>query len=226
MPLFQRGQQCAHCKFNEPEKLCGATLDVFGDHAVTCNVGGFVQARHAAVNGILARAGREAGYTALLEQVVPELGRRTRKRNGRIVYEEARLDVELFGHAFLPDLLLDATVRHPGALHILPKAAKAVCAAAHDGVDTKSKRYPPVGGKIVTPCAIETWGRIHSTVGDLLDGLAVHASQRQRDRGVHATNWQRQWRTLLSIHMALAVAKPILATTACAERPCVVLLIE
>ena len=55
----------------------------------------------------------------------------------------------------------------------------------------------------------------------LLSDLAVMAPQRQRDRGVHPTNWYGQWMTLLSITMANHAAKAILDTTPYAERPCV-----
>ena len=102
-------------------------------------------ARHAAINVVLAQAGRDAGYTALLEQVVPVLGLRKRKRDGRIIFEEARLDIEFFGHPTAHDRLLDGTVRHPAAKRIVRRAALYVGAAAADGVETKEKRYPPRG---------------------------------------------------------------------------------
>ena len=140
-----------------------------------------------------------------------------------MVYEEARLDVELFGHAFSADRLLDGTIRHPAAAHIVSRAAHVVGAAAQEGANAKRKRYPATGGKHVTPCAMETWAHIDVAFGELLDELAVHASQRQRSRGVHPTNWGMRWRTLLSITMALHSAKAILQTMPIAERPRVAL---
>ena len=62
--------------------FCGKDLDCYGDHAVMCNIGPYVFARHTRVNNTLAQAGRDAGYAALLEQVVPEQGIRKRSRRG------------------------------------------------------------------------------------------------------------------------------------------------
>ena len=121
------------------------------------------------------------GYAALLEQVVPELGLRKKKRSGREILEEARLDVEFFGHAYASDRLLDGTVRHPAAEHVLTKAAQEVGAAARSGVEDKAKRYPPRAGKAVIACAMETWGYMEAGLDDLLSDLAVLATHRQRD---------------------------------------------
>ena len=117
------GLRCLHAPTKDPEKYCDEDLDRYGDHAATCNSGPYISARHAALNAILAQAGRDAGYAALLEQVVPEFGLRKRKRDGRIIFEEARLDVDLFGHPTASDRLLDGTVRHPAAKHICRAAA-------------------------------------------------------------------------------------------------------
>ena len=223
LPLGPAGCRCMHAPSKDPEKYCDAGLDRFGDHAVTCNIGPHVFARHAAVNELLAQAGREAGYAGLLEQVVPELGLRQRKRDGRIVLEEARLDVDLFGHATAPDRLLDATVRHPAAAHILRKAARMVGAAAAEGVDAKTKRYPPRAGKSVIACAVETWGHVHGDLHALLADLGVLAAQRQRDRGVQPTRWLARWRTQLSIQLALQVSKAILNAYPAHVRPCCVI---
>ena len=111
----------------------------------------------------------------MLEQVVPELGARRRKRHGREVVEEARLDVEFFGHPTAPDRLLDGTVRHPAADHVVKEAAMCAGAAAQEGALLKEKRYPPRAGKSVWPCAVETWGFVDPKLDALLSELAVLA---------------------------------------------------
>ena len=218
--LMPVGLKCIHAPSKAPEQYCEEVLDRYGDHATTCNCGPYISARHAAVNDILAQAGRDAGYAALLEQVVPELGLRKRKRDGRIIFEEARLDVELFGHPTAPDRLLDGTVRHPAARHIVRKAALSVGAAAKDGVETKEKRYPPRAGKSVIPCAVETWGHVDAKLDGLLADLAVLASQRQIDRGVQPTKWLSRWRTQISLQLAMSISKAILMAVPSHVRPC------
>ena len=217
------GLTCMHRQAKDETQVCCESLDVYGDHAVTCNVGPHLSYRHAAINDILKQAGKDAGYAALLEQVVPELGLRRRLRSGVEVLEEARLDVELFGHPYAADRLLDGTVRHPAAEHVLAKAAREVGAAARCGVATKEKRYPTRAGKAVTACAMETWGYIDDGLDALLAELAVLAAQRQKDRGVQPTRWRLRWRTLLSISVAMSCGKAILASLPSHAKPCCVL---
>ena len=116
----------------------------------------YVSCRHSALNHTLAQAGRDAGYSALFEQVIPEFAVRKQHRDGNSYIEDARIDVELFGHPCAPSRLLDGTVRHPAAQGILSKASQNAGAAAQVGVDAKHKRYPPRGGKSVLACSVET----------------------------------------------------------------------
>ena len=55
-------------------------------------------------------AGRAAGYSALSEQVVPAFARVKSDANGLISVIDGRIDVELYGHAYAPDHLIDGTV--------------------------------------------------------------------------------------------------------------------
>jgi hypothetical protein len=146
-----------------------------------------------------------------LEQVVPELGQRKQRRNNQVVLEEAVLDVELFGHPTAPDRLLDGTVRHPAAEHVVDAAARCRGAAAADGVSCKDKRYPPRAGKSVIAFSVETWGFIDPKVEALFEELAVLAARRQCDRGLQPTKWRSRWLTLISVGLALDAGKAILA---------------
>ena len=212
IPIVPEGYTCQHSQCKDRTVLCGKDLDKYGDHAVMCNTGPFIFARHARVNNTIAQASRDAGYAALLEQVVPELGlRKKTHQSGQVTLEEAFLDVERFGYPTAPDRLLDATVRHPAAKGIVKKAASQRGAAASEGAACKEKRYPPRAGKSVIPCALEIWGFADVKVINLLDELAVLASQRQRDRGLVPTRWRRKWLTSLSVGLALDVGKSILA---------------
>ena len=61
-----------HTKLKDGTECCTEALDVFGDHCVICGISGHLFTRHGAINHVIAEAGRAAGYTALMEQVVPE----------------------------------------------------------------------------------------------------------------------------------------------------------
>ena len=176
-----------------------------GDHAATCNIGAYVSCRHSSLNHVLAQAGRDAGYAVLFEQNVPEFAVRKKRRDGNVCIEDARIDVELFGHPCGPSRLLDGTVRHPATKYMLSKASRQARAAAQEGVDAKKKRYPPRGGKCVFACSVETWGFVHADLDNLLGELAVMASQRQRDVGQHPPRWHSKWRTEISLALAVSV---------------------
>ena len=207
-----------HSASRDQGELCGKVLDRCGDHAV-CNIGPDIFARHSRINGVLAQAGRDAGYAALLEQVVPELALK-RLKDGRHAIEDAYLDVELFGHLHAPDRLLDATVRHPAAKRIVSRAARLAGAAASEGVRCKERRYPTSGGKSVIPCAFETWGFVDGKAVALLEELAVLATQRQKDRGLAPMRWKRRWLTMISVGLALDAGKAILNAMPAHSRPC------
>ena len=116
---------------------------------------------HCALRLCSFHAGQQhAGYAALLEQVVPDLGIRKRsRRGGLIVLEEAFLGVELFGHPYAPDRLLDGTERHPASKGIVKSAAVHCGAAAAEGAKCKEKHYPPRAGMSVIPCTLESTKR-------------------------------------------------------------------
>ena len=189
--------------------MCGWT------RMATIAFGAFRITRHAAVNSVLAEGGREAGYTVLEEQVVPEFCTALPGDDGGAPkVQKARLDIELFLHPVAPDRLLDGTVRYPTAAAHRRSAAAQIGAAARAGVADKARRYPPRGGRSVLCCAAETFGYIGSAFDSLLDELAVLAAARQRTRGVKPTRWKERWRTLLSIRIVASVATAILRSTA------------
>ena len=134
--------------------------------------------------------------------------------------EEAVLDVELFGHPSAPDRLLDGTIRHPAAAHILDAASREPGAAAEEGARCKDARYPPTAGKVVLPCAVERWGRVDGRLDGLLDDLAVLAAHRQRERGLLPTRWRARWRTQISVHLALGVSRALLDALPAGVKPC------
>ena len=204
------GKKCMHCKVKDQDIKCEAELDVWGDHCVLCGIGGHKFTRHSALNHVLAEAGRAAGYSTLLEQVVPEFASIKTSEDGSIAIVEARIDVELYGHAYAPDHLLDGTIRHPVTKSHLVEASREGGHSAEKGVKDKLKRYPPKHGKALIGCAMETWGRFSKSLDALLEELAGLAGRRQRDRGVQPTKWLLKWRTQISLCVAVHIGRCIL----------------
>ena len=132
---------------------CGGALDDRGYHALTCQLGGGVVARHGhlarRLGGLLARW---RGERPLFEQRVPSWDR---LRGGRL--EHAILDLEYQddrGRRWL-----DMTVRHPaaGTAAELRVAARRDGEAGRRGERDKHARYP---GAQLTPFVLETGGRM------------------------------------------------------------------
>ena len=210
IPVVALGSTCMHTKCKEQSITCDKSMDVWGDHCVACGIGGHLFTRHGALNHVLGDAGRVAGYTVLMEQVVPELAHVKRNDAGEIVIKEARIDCELFGHAFAPDHLLDGTICHPGNTSSVGAAARDIGHAAEQGAKQKLKRYPPARGKSILPCSMETWGHMGKHLTGLLGDLAGLASRRQRERGVQPTRWLQKWRTQISMSIALHIGRAII----------------
>ena len=139
IPVTRSGHTCMHEKCKDDKDICGKSLDVYGDHCVLCGIGGHLFTRHGALNHILAEAGRSAGYAVLEEQVIPELAQVKIASDGAVSIKEARVDVELYGHAFAPDHLLDGTIRHPASTGSLSGTVREVGFAAEEGAKSKLK---------------------------------------------------------------------------------------
>ena len=127
------------------------------------------------------------------EQVIPAFARVKVSEDGTCAITDGRIDVELFGHTYAPDHLLDGTVHHPGAASVVRGAAKEVGHAAGEGAKVKRKRYPTKFGKAILPCSMETWGFLGKPLEALLEELAGLAGRRQRDKGMVPTKWLLKW---------------------------------
>ena len=173
IPICREGDQCMHisCKIDDsgvPKVPCGKPLDKLGDHAASCATGGHLFSRHGGLNTIVADAGKAAGYQVLMEQVVPDFARWKKNRSGVVVLEEARLDLELFGHPIAPTRFIDGTIKHPACKSLVAPSAANIGHVGSEGERVKWKRYPTRNGKEVIPCSMETWGSIGSTFEGLL----------------------------------------------------------
>ena len=83
-----------------------------------------------------------------------------------------------------------------------------------------SRASSPTAGKVVLPCAVETWGRVDGRLDGLLDDLAVLAAHRQRERGLLPTRWRAEWRTQISVQLALGVSRALLDALPAGVKPC------
>ena len=167
-------------------EVCGEELDAEGVHALTCPRGPALKARHDEQCDLYADFTEETGARARREVYVPEL-------SGD---QEAWLDVLAYGTPDVQDLLLDITVRHPGAARYQPNASTVAGYTAAKAEAEKLAAYPPAGGRSVTPIAAETWGRwgaiAEATLMVLAAAAARHDRRRAREPGGRLARWRAQ----------------------------------
>ena len=180
---------------------CGASLDKSGNHCVDCAFGPLRNRRHDDLADVYADVLEEAGGIARREVYVHEL-------SGA---EEAWLDVWSFGVHELGDVLLDVTVRHPGAERYQPSAAREAGFTAQKAGGEKFDRYPAANGRSIWPISHETWGRLGDHAEELLSVCAAAASRRAARRGRVAGGILRRWRAQLDARLHRAVAAQLAA---------------
>ena len=145
-------------------------LDTYGQHSLSCEVGGGVNHRHNRVRDWLASwISSCTGQHVLTEQFVPKWDRVVR-RGGEQIIERARLDV-VFNDRHGRRAYVDVCI--PTAATTCPELARARAAragaAASRAEDQKRVRY---NGPDLIPFAVEALGRPGSSTLALLRSLA------------------------------------------------------
>ena len=128
---------------------------------------------------------------------------------------DAVSDVWAFGTSEVPDLSVDVTIAQPMAATYQPHAAETAGHAASAAEGRKAHRYPAAGGRVVTPFASETWGRLGAEAECLLQNLAAAASRHAAHRGQFqlATACLRRWRAALDAVAQRGVAMSLLSAS-------------
>ena len=202
---------CCHQYVSFPHDTCNLPLDLWGHHAVTCNVGGGPSCYlHNPISDICCDILNEAGFQARREVSIPEFTRPKRVR-GVVVegeFEDGIVDV-LAWHVLRGELLLDITVRHPLTPTYISKAALIPGHAAQVAEKQKHDRYPSADGRSITPVALETFGRIGAEFDELLLTVAAISRDKDRRQGCSGTRCLSRWRLLLSTAVAKGIAKLI-----------------
>ena len=96
LPVYAQAH-CSHVS-GDGTARCAALMDVYGDHATTCNVGACVIQRHAVARRVCRDIGKASGFATFEEQAIPEFGlwpRKRRQPDGSMLSkaEEAKVDV-------------------------------------------------------------------------------------------------------------------------------------
>ena len=199
MPVCSSGP-CTHMRgYKSGGRACGHALDTSGTHAMGCNIGAGVTAIHDGIRDVMGKAGQAAGFRTLVEQVIPELADNKRK--------EPRVDVEAFGHAHQPDVLLDVTVADPWAIRYnQADTTKLPAASAERRKDTE---YPSRGGYVVRGIAVDLLGNFGPHLDEVLSEWAALARARDFAFGYSSRRWLQLWQIQISAIIAKGVARQI-----------------
>ena len=186
------------------DRCCEEVMNKFCDHAMCCSNGPLRIRRHEDVADCLADAIEETGAHVRREAYIKAFS---------TADSEAWLDIWAFGGMHLPELIVDVTIRHPTVSRYQPKSSREAAAAATMAEKDKQQRYPPTQGRVVTPFAMETWGRLGNDAEEMLTTLAAEATRHARRHGhvVTAGSFMRRWRASLDASLQRGVAAALLA---------------
>ena len=172
------------------------------DHAVGCPRGPLRNQRHENVADDLADFMQETGAHVRRDVYVAEFS---------TAREEAWLDVWGFGTVAVPDVLVDVTIRHPADSRYQPGACSTLGHAAAKAEEEKQARYPCAKGRMVTPFAVESWGRLGAHAEALLIHLAAAAARRDLQRGRVEVGRLQRWRARLDATVQRGIARALVA---------------
>ena len=198
LPVLRQGrcQLCpGMCAGNSPvaEDKCGISLDVYGDHALSCKKGGGCVRVHGSVAKVLGEAARESGAECQYEVVVPELLKGTPGAEHAV---EAILDIHVWcAHPWPCELWIDVTQRHPWAKRYQSRAPHENGVAAKKGEGDKRERYGEGSdGVTVTTAALETWGHMAEGFQQVLGTLEALWAERTCANPDGTARIARRWR--------------------------------
>ena len=157
MPVLQTPQPCPDC---------GAIMDIFGDHAVTCRTAGGVIDKHNSIVKCLAAKMKMVGINCSYE--VMNLNHDSRQRPGDIFIPE----FDVFGDGYL-----DVSVINTTCSSYLTQSSKGQLFGAEIRYSMKSKKYPDLGPRF-KPLVVESTGGWHRYSMDVLKLIAGHIASR------------------------------------------------
>ena len=154
----------------EPHKCrCGATIDGFGLHPLSCRISAGRFPRHAALNDVIKRGLEAAGFPSQLEPV--GLDRGDGKRPDGIT---------LFPYKSGKSLVWDATCTDTFSTGNLVSSAAIPGSAARSAEENKVKKYAALSDRyLFVPVAIETSGVLGPLSLAFLEDIG-HRAARQR----------------------------------------------
>ena len=91
--------------------------------------------------------------------------------------------------------------------------------AAISGENDKHLRYPASKGRSVTPCSLETWGRLGPSLTRFLDSLSASAQRRDVAHSLPRGLYLQRWLTMLSCTLNKCVSRAIFDSLHCSTPP-------
>ena len=192
---IQAVTRCQHVAAKS-QKQCPAFVDPLLDHAALCKSGKGVYRLHNTLAHKLREFAKEAGCEAQCEVVVPSL---LKGQSGTEDAVEARLDIHIWAGGSWPlEQYVDVTTRHPWAQRyrqeaLAPTEQAATAPERRATTQKASRDAMEADGVPVVVAVLGSWGRMCSSLNDLLDLLSRRAAHARADAGIHAFGRRRRW---------------------------------
>ena len=214
------GGGCRHTK-SGTKTQCRAQPGRCSEHLATCSCGPCRMRLHSSIPRLLKSFASQAGHFCDTERVVPEM-RDCAPRQAEIAVDdvetepgdqangkEAVMDLVVHGETEPFRWCIDVTVRHPNSGRYRAVAAQRAGHAAMKAAREKRRRYPPAGGRAVTPMVWETWGRASQEVHEVVAEWAASACGRRRAGA--AARLANRWLTSVDAAVHVWIADAIIA---------------
>jgi hypothetical protein len=157
---------------------------------------------------------KEAGCEVAAEEVVPELLNGT---PGSPEAVEARLDLHIWSPQPDAQWFVDVTHHHSWASRWRQGTLSAGKVAAEEEKKKVERYGPGRGGIVVTPAAVESWGRLGSSFEHLLRSLEAQWAKLHATTPAMVAATGRRWRCELGIALARAQHVAFMRASRCAE---------
>ena len=198
IPLYSEVFPCP--ALSATGKVCGAEMDVFGDHAICCHHGTSLCFRHNNVRDILGHAARSAGLSSVVTEKKYQI-EGSNEKPGDITVQQY--------HRGFNSSAFDVTITHPLQKKFIEIATEERGVAAKEAHDRKLQKSLEVcvkEGLHFVPLAWETLGGATETVHDTL----CRWTEMEGARGGYPTalirrNLYSQVSCCLARHLAQAV---------------------
>ena len=195
-------------------RTCSRPLD--NRHFLSCNIGGGVALLHRALSTAMVNVAKDCGASVKTEVPISEFVATSPSSDSPDadhfdpIEEQHAADAILDVVAYLPsgaEFIIDVSARNPLTNRYRSSACSKPGHAASRGEYDKRHRYKPSQGKHITPCVVDSFGRLGSDFLSFLDQAAALAMEANSTSSAQPRHIKTRWLVDISACIIKSVAR-------------------